>query len=107
MGRLEELFEHLKDNPDDSFAKFGIAQEYAKMGERKKALEQYQQLVKDDPDYVGAYYHLGKLHEKMNNDDTALEIYKLGMDVAVKQGDKHALNELQRAYNILVDEDDF
>jgi hypothetical protein len=53
---------------------------------------------------VGTYYHLGKLYEMLMEHQKALEIYELGMVVAKKMKDQHALNELMGVYNSLQDE---
>lgn len=102
--RLKQLQTFLEGSPDDSFILFAIAKEYEKLKEMDKALEQYLLLKSKDPEYVGLYYHLGKLYEMKEEFDEAVATYQQGMDVAKKQGDKHALSELAGAKLNLVDE---
>ncbi len=104
--RLKQLQAFLEGSPDDSFILFAIAKEYEKMKEMDQALDQYLLLKSKDSDYVGLYYHLGKLYEVKEDLDAAVMTYKEGMDVAKKQGDKHALSELAGAKLNLVDDDD-
>lgn len=102
--RLKQLQDFLKASPDDSFILFAIAKEHEKLKDTDKAIAQFIELKNIDPDYVGLYYHLGKLYEAKEDFDEAVATYQLGMDVAKKQGDKHALSELAGAKLNLVDE---
>lgn len=105
MSRLEQLLNFLRDSPQDAFLTFAIAKEYEGMGDSEKALEFYRKLSNENEDYVGTYYHLGKLYEKMGQGENALSIYKKGMEIAQKQGDRHAFSELAAAKMDISDED--
>lgn len=108
-NRLDQLFQYLAANPDDSFARFCIAQEYKKQGHREKARFYLEQLQEQDPNYIGTYYHLGKLHEEAGEEEQAATIYKQGMTIAQQKGDQHSYNELQQACQLVegFDEDEF
>ncbi len=107
-NRLEKLFQYLETNPNDSFARFCIAQEYVKEGRIDEAKSYYQELKKQDPDYIGTYYHLGKLFEDEGDDDQAAQVYQEGITMAKKNEDQHALNELKQAMELLTGgEDEF
>lgn len=97
MDRLVTLQEFLRDDPDDPFTRFALAQEHAKRGESEAALDFYEGLVRDRPDYVGTYYHLGALYRALGRDDDALATYRAGVAAATAQGDTHARAELQGA----------
>lgn len=105
-NKLNKLFQYLEANPNDSFARFSIAQEYKKQGYIEKAQDYFQQLKKQDPDYIGTYYHLGKLFEEKGDDEQAAQVYKEGMAIANKIGDQHALNELKQAIQLLDTDDE-
>ena len=105
-SRLDQLFQYLETNPNDSFARFCIAQEYKKAGDTAQARVYFQQLKDQDPDYIGTYYHLGKLHEEQGDDEQAAKVYKEGMDIARKNQGQHALHELSQAYQVLTGGDD-
>lgn len=106
MTRLERLMIYLDDAPDDAFLLFAIAKEYEGMGDKTNALLYYEKLVTEHKDYVGTYYHLGKFWEKEENNEKAIEIYRIGMEVAQKQNDKHAYGELATA-KMSIDDEDF
>ena len=95
MDRLATLLEFLKDDPEDAFTRFALAQEYLKSGRTDEALDFFEGLVRDRPDYVGTYYHLGKLYEALGRD--AAPTYRAGIEVAGRSGDLHARAELQSA----------
>jgi len=105
MTRLDQLLNFLHDSPTDAFLTFAIAKEYEGMGDREKALQYYHKLSIENEDYVGTYYHLGKLFEKIDQVENALTAYKKGMEIAQKQGDRHAFSELAAAKADLADED--
>ena len=97
MDRLATLQEFLRDDPDDAFTRFALAQEHAKRGEAEAALETYRALVRDRPDYVGTYFHLGALLRSLGRDDEARDVLRAGVQVATAAGDAHARAELQGA----------
>ncbi|PSR01868.1 MAG: tetratricopeptide repeat protein [Bacteroidetes bacterium SW_11_45_7] len=105
-NRLEQLFQYLETNPNDSFARFCIAQEYVKEGKIDKAKGYFRVLKQHDPAYIGTYYHLGKLFEEEGDDDQAAQVYQEGITMANKNGDQHALNELKQAMELLTGGDD-
>ena len=67
----------------------------------------YEKLRDEQANYVGTYYHLGKLLEKLERPADAFATYKLGMQIAKKEGDQHSLSELAGAKLNLGDDDDF
>ena len=97
MNRLALLQDFLRDDPDDPFTRFAIAQEHAKAGDTASALAAYQALARDRPDYVGTYYHLGALLRTLGRDDDAAEVLRAGVRAATAAGDAHARAELQGA----------
>ncbi|MFK7771344.1 MAG: tetratricopeptide repeat protein [Saprospiraceae bacterium] len=99
--RLKQLYQFLKDRPDDEFLLFAVAKEYEKLGNEEKAKEYYLKLTTDHANYVGTYYHLGKLYERDEDFDLATETYEKGMEVAKAVGDKHAFGELRGAHEMI------
>ena len=88
---------NIRKNPDDSFSKFALALECIKKGNNKDALSLFKSIEKNDPDYVGLYYHLGKLYVSTGENEKALKAYHKGIEIAGRQKDTHARNELQAA----------
>jgi tetratricopeptide (TPR) repeat protein len=105
MNRLEQLLNFLNDSPKDAFLTFAVAKEYEGMNDSTTALEYYRKLSLENEDYVGTYYHMGKLYEKLDQPEKALSAYRKGMEIAQKQGDRHAFSELAAAKADLSDED--
>lgn len=101
QNRLERLLKMIKEEPEDSFLKYALATEYAKLQDDQTALSYYLDLVRTDEHYVGTYYHLGKLYEKLQQKEEAIAIYQKGMQIARQAGDHHAYSELQGVYNSL------
>jgi len=103
MSRIEKLLEYLKENDKDSFLQHALALEYIKVGNDEEARELFNDILLREPTYVGSYYHLAKLLERVGDNPKAIRIYERGMLEAKKAGDNHAYNELQAAYEDLVD----
>ena len=103
MDRIFQLNTFLKDNPDDAFVQHALALEYIKLGDEERAKQLFENILNKDENYIGSYYHLAKLLERQNETSLALQWYEKGMAMAKKAGDQHAYNELQMAYDDLVD----
>lgn len=104
--RLQQLFDFLKDEPNDPFLLYAIATEYNK-SDKSKALEYYEKLLEEHEKYVGTYYHAAKLYLELDRRQDAEQTYLKGIQIAQAQKDAHSLRELQQAYNeLLYDEDE-
>ncbi len=97
MDRLAALQDFLRDDPDDPFTRFALAQEHAKRGNTAEALAFYEALVREHAGYVGTYYHLGALYRSLGRDDDARATFRSGIAAATEAGDPHARAELQSA----------
>lgn len=96
-ARLEQLLAFYKEDPDDAFTRFAIAQEYQKAGAPQQAISFYEQLIEDQPTYTGTYYHLGKLYEEGGRTEEAIATYQQGIRTAREQRNLKDLSELQDA----------
>ena len=56
MDRIAMLSEILAANPEDSFARYGLAQEYSNAGQIEQALQEFKTLIEKNPDYTPAYF---------------------------------------------------
>ena len=97
MDRLATLLEYQRDDPDDPFVRYALAQEYLKRGETDEALAYFERLVDEQPDYIGTYYHLGKLYESLDRTEDAIRAYRIGIEWAGRASELHARAELQSA----------
>ena len=103
MERIDKLKQYLDASPNDSFLQHALALEYIKMGQDYQAQKLFENILERDPKYVGTYYHLAKLLERNGNNEQATKWYEKGMAAAKEAGDQHSYNELQAAYEDLMD----
>ena len=96
--RYQQILALLAEQPGDAFLLFAKAQEERKAGQLDDAVASFEQLRAAHPDYVGLYYHLAALYGELEASDRADETYRAGIEVALRQNDRHALAELKNAY---------
>ena len=63
VGSFEKLVE---ENPQDRFARYGLAMELASQGRLEESLGEFRALISLDPDYVASYLQAGQTMEKLN-----------------------------------------
>jgi tetratricopeptide (TPR) repeat protein len=100
-NRLEVLKNMAAQNPNDSFARYGLAMEYANSGDLEGALEEYRVLLGVNPNYSAAYYHGGQTLEKLGRREDAKTLYRQGIEATTRIGDLHTRSELQAALDLL------
>jgi tetratricopeptide (TPR) repeat protein len=101
LPRIDMLLSMLEKEPEDIFLNYALAVEF--VGERKyeEAEKQFLKTAKLNEDYLPCYYQLGQVAEKLNKEKEALEYYNKGVDLAKKQNNNKALNELNEAIWLL------
>lgn len=104
-ARLEQLFEFLRDDPNDPFNLYAIATEYVKT-DREKALHYYEKLLQEHENYVATYYHAAKLYADLGRKQEAEQTFQKGIAVSLKAGNRNAHRELQNAFNQFLDEEE-
>ena len=102
MNRVEILKGFLGDNLNDSFSRYALALEYAKLEQNDDALREFETVKKNDPDYVATYFQLGQLYQKLGQRHEAEKTFRTGITVAAKAGDEHTKSELEGALESLV-----
>jgi predicted Zn-dependent protease len=95
MGRLEMLQELLTEFPDDAFARYGLAMEYANSGDSEAALREFATLLEKNPDYTAGYFMAAQTLAKANRADEAREMLKKGIASAERTNDAHARSEME------------
>ena len=103
-SRIQQLFDFLKEDPQDAFTLYSLAYEFLREGQPEKAIEYFNTLKQHHPDYVGLYYHLGKAYQSLELYDKAKESFQDGIEIAIEKEDKHNIEELNRAVQQLNDE---
>jgi len=98
LQRLELLKDFYKDDPNDPFNIYALANEY-KDSSPKLALRYFELLVENHPNYVATYYHLAHLYIVLKNDDLAKKTFEKGIEIATKNNEALALRELRNAYD--------
>jgi tetratricopeptide (TPR) repeat protein len=100
-SRIDVLNSLLAQNPNDSFARYGLALEYRSRGDLGRAVEEFRALTAADPDYSAAYFHGGQTLERLGQIEEARQWYQRGIEVTTRKGERHALGELQAALDLL------
>lgn len=101
MSRLNQLLDMLKDEPNDTFLRYALAMEYAKLDQPEEALTHFNQIIHQNPDYVAAYFMAGRSAEQKSDIDLAKAYYRRGIDTAQRIGDSHAAGEISAALMML------
>ena len=94
-SRREILEGFVAANPNDAFARYGLALEIARLGDDAASGEQFTKLLELHPDYVAAYYQYGQLLARLGRTDEAKRILSAGILAAQRAGDMHARDEAQ------------
>jgi tetratricopeptide (TPR) repeat protein len=96
-ARREMLEGFVNSNPNDAFARYGLALECAKLGDDVAASENFRQLLTAHPEYVAGYFQFGQLLARTGQLPEARRILGAGISTAAKTGDTHARDEMQSA----------
>ena len=100
--RREFLEETLRQDPDNTFAQYGLAMELAK-SEPVAAWTHFEYLLLHHPEYSATYYQGGMFLAKQGRLDEARKVLAAGVEVTRGQGKQHAQAELQGALDDLDD----
>lgn len=95
MDRAEMLKQLLEQNPNDAFARYGLAMEYSRAGETETALAEFKRLMELHPDYTAAYQMAGKMLADAGRYEEARQMLESGLASAQRAGNKHAQEEMQ------------
>jgi Tfp pilus assembly protein PilF len=91
IANLEKLLGGARDN---ALLRFSLGTEYLKVGDTNRALEHLTKAVEKDPSYSAAWKLLGRAFAEGGRPEEAVAIYRQGIAVAEKQGDKQAAKEM-------------
>jgi predicted Zn-dependent protease len=94
MDRLAMLNQVLSQNPDDAFARYGLAMEYSKAGEVERALEEFGKLLSAHPDYTAGYFMAAQTLASANRVDESKKMLVDGISSARRTGNTHAQSEM-------------
>jgi tetratricopeptide (TPR) repeat protein len=100
-NRVEILQQMVEQDPKNSFARYGLAMEYANSGNYEQAIIEYKALLAQDENYAAAYYHGGQALEKQGRVEEAKELYEAGLVATKRNGDSHTHAEIEAALSLL------
>lgn len=95
MNRIAMLAEILSQNPDDAFARYGLAMAYASEGRETEALAEFDTIIERTPDYVPAYQMSAQQLLKAGRTDDARTRLEAGLAAAARTNNSHAASEMQ------------
>lgn len=93
--RRKMLEDFLIQNPSDSFARYGLAMDYANAGETERGLSEFARLLNFNPDYVAAYQMSAQTLFKAGRPSEAQPLLEQGIACAQRTGNQRAASEMQ------------
>src|SRR5215831_12413872 len=93
-NRLAMLTQFLEQNPNDAFARYGLAMEHSRLGQTEAAMEQFTRLLQLHPDYTNGYFMAAQTLERAGRTSEAKKMLGDGIEAAKRAGNKHALQEM-------------
>jgi Tfp pilus assembly protein PilF len=84
----------LRTGKDSALLRYSLANEYVKQGALAEAEEHLRRALELDGEYSAAWKLLGKMLEAAQRRPEALTVYRQGIEVAERKGDKQAAKEM-------------
>jgi predicted Zn-dependent protease len=95
MDRIAVLNDILAQNPNDAFARYGLAMEFSNNGETDRAIEEFGKLLSSNPDYTAGYFMAAQTLARANRLDQAKRMLTDGIASAKRTRNTHAESEMQ------------
>ncbi len=95
MDRIAMLSEILTQNPDDAFARYGLALEYSNSGNVEQAMQEFAKLLSVHPDYTAGYFMAAQTLARTDRLDEARKMLGDGILSAKRTGNAHAQSEME------------
>ena len=89
------LQEILAQNPNEPFARYGLAMEFVNKGEMESAFGEFQQLIVSNPDYTPGYQMFAQTLMKAGRVDHARKMLDDGIACAIRTKNQHARAEME------------
>jgi len=103
MDKLALLTEVLTHNPNDAFARYGLAMEYVSQKRIPEGLAEFDRLIQLSPDYVPAYQMSAQTLAANGNPELAIARLHHGIAAAIRTGNDHARSEMEALRDDLSD----
>jgi tetratricopeptide (TPR) repeat protein len=95
MDRVDLLNDILAQNPDDAFARYGLAMEYSKNGNLEQALSEFEKLLAANPDYTAGYFMAAQALVRAERGEEARKMLAEGIRAAQRTRNRHAQAEME------------
>jgi predicted Zn-dependent protease len=95
MDRIAALNNILAQNPNDTFARYGLAMEYSNQGDLDRSLAEFSTLLKTTPDYTPGYFMAAQTLAKSDRIAEARTMLTEGIASARRTGNLHAQGEME------------
>lgn len=95
MAVVDNLEALLAKGTDNALLRFGLANEYLKLGQLGQAVGHLRKAIAHDPNYSAAWKRLGKALADAGRTDEAVTAYENGIRVAEEKGDVQAAKEMR------------
>jgi len=95
MDRIAILSEILTGNPNDAFARYGLAMEYSNGGNVEQAMQEFAKLLSVHPDYTAGYFMAAQTLAKADRLEEARKMLGDGILSAKRTGNAHAQAEME------------
>ncbi len=95
MNRIQMLTQIVNENPNDAFARYGLAMEFSKADDAESAMQHFNRLVELHPDYAAGYFMAAQLLARVGRTDEAKTLLTNGIAAAARSGNDHARGEME------------
>jgi Tfp pilus assembly protein PilF len=95
VGVIENLEALLAKGQDNALLRFGLANEYLKLGKPEIAIGHLRKAVSHDSKYSAAWKRLGTALAETGRTGDAIQAYEQGIRVAEEKGDIQAAKEMR------------
>jgi len=95
MAVVDNLEALLAKGTDNALLRFGLANEYLKLGQFEQAIGHLRKALAHDPKYSAAWKRLGKALADTGRMDEARAAYESGIKAAEEKGDVQAAKEMR------------
>ncbi len=89
------LTDILGQNPNDAFARYGLALEYSRLGNLEQALNEFGKLLTANPDYTAGYFMAAQTLVRAERLEEARKMLRDGIAAAQRTRNAHAQSEME------------
>ena len=101
MDKIASFQEILRLDPNNTFARYGLAMELVSQNSAEEGLEEFDSILLRDADYVPAYQMSAQTLANLGRTQQALDRLHTGIAAANRTGNQHALAEMEALRNDL------